>query len=599
MQSLKEDALRLLTRFYGYTSFRSGQFEIISAVCSGRDALALMPTGGGKSLCYQLPALLLPGCALVVSPLIALMDDQTESLITNGIPAAAIHSNSTETANQAAIEAALDGRIKLLYVSPERLLSDMDLWVKRLDINLIAIDEAHCISQWGHDFRPVYTRLNILKETFPTVPMLALTATADRLTREDISRMLMLDNPLRWIGSFDRPNLSIRVIDESTKKQRIATIVDLIERYPHDSGIVYTLSRKGADEMAEILQRKGYRVAVYHAGMTATEREEAQRAFSNGDVQAVCATIAFGMGIDKGNIRWVVHNNLPGTIESYYQEIGRAGRDGLPSETVLFHSWGDIVMRRKFCMESGQPEVAAQKLSTMREYAESGICRRRILLSYFGEVLEHDCRNCDACLSPRERFDGTVLVQKAGSAIIRLGQKVGVMTLVDVLRGSARAEIIRQGYNKIPTYGVGRDLSAARWNAYIGQMIQLGLFEVAFDEQNHLRVTPYGMKVVRGQARIELNRYEGFKGFRKQAAVRKDVAEEPSEQLLIRLKTVRRSVAKRHNIGIESVFSDVTLIEMARSRPTTLSQLRKITGVSYHKSEIFGPAFIAALKAKR
>lgn len=590
---------QLLKKFYGYSTFRPGQYEIIDAVTSGRDAVVLMPTGGGKSLCYQLPALMLEGCVVVVSPLIALMEDQVAALIANGIPAAAIHSNQEEYANRDILEKAASGMIRLLYVSPERLLADIDTWVSNVKISLFAIDEAHCISQWGHDFRPDYTKLSAVKQRFPAVPVMALTATADRLTRDDIITQLGLVNPLRWTGSFNRPNLSLKVVQGAQKKQKVAEITRMLRKYPNDSGIVYTLSRKGAEELHNTLSVLGFRSAVYHAGLTPQARAEAQKAFTDNDVQVVCATIAFGMGIDKSNIRWVVHYNLPGNIESYYQEIGRAGRDGLPSETVLFYSYQDVIMRQHFLEESGRPLIAAEKLEWMHKFAEATVCRRRMLMSYFGEVMDHDCGNCDVCLDPPSRIDGTVLVQKAGSAILRTGQQVGILTLTDILRGSSRSEIRQKGYDLIKTYGVGRDLSAQEWNAYIGQMIQLGLFEVAYDEQNHLRVTPYGMQAVYGKVPVELSTFvpfvhKGKKTDDRQA--KRTVSQDPTLQLFEQLKAVRRAVAAASSLPAEAVFNDPALLEMARQRPAAIEDLLKVSGVSERKAVKYGKKFIAAIR---
>ena len=590
-------AAELLRKFYGYREFRPGQAEIIAAVTSGRDALVLMPTGGGKSICYQLPAMMMDGAALVISPLISLMEDQTAALVANGVPAAAIHSAHDESLNRSAIEAAIAGRVKLIYISPERLLSDLDGWLRRCRINLIAVDEAHCISQWGHDFRPVYTQLGAVREAFPAAPLMALTATADRVTRDDIAAQLGLRDPLRWTGSFDRPNLSLRVVHSAPKKQKIDTVVNLVRRHPNDSGIVYTLSRKGAEEAHEALSRLGLRSTVYHAGLSADERARAQRRFSDGDVQVVCATVAFGMGIDKSNIRWVVHFNLPGNIESYYQEIGRAGRDGLPATTILFHSVQDIILRRNFIEESGRPGIAAEKLDWMQRYAEAGICRRRVLLSYFGQVMEHDCGNCDVCSNPPERFDGTILFQKAASAIIRTDSQVGIYMLTDILRGSAKTDIHRRGFDRIKTFGAGRDLGQAQWNAYIAQMIQLGLIEIALDDAGHLRVTPYGLRVLHGRLAVTLARWQEPQ--RRKATRAKTVPEistDPTEQLVEQLKAVRRQVAAKAGVAAYLVFSDASLVDMARRRPSTPEQFLEVNGVGERKAVKYGRQFLAAIR---
>lgn len=595
----KADALRVLKNFYGYSNFRAGQWEVIDAACRGRDSLVIMPTGGGKSLCYQMPALLLRGTAIVVSPLIALMEDQVQALIANGIPAAAIHSGKAEADNRAAAEAAIAGKIKILYMSPERLLADADSWLRRLVVSLVAIDEAHCISQWGHDFRPVYTQLAKIKALFATAPVMALTATADRDTRRDIAVQLRLADPLVWLGSFNRPNLSLTVVQGSSAKQRQSAIEALIRRYPTDTGIVYTLSREGAEKMDAALRTRGFRSAVYHAGMSAADREAARQAFSNGDVQVVCATIAFGMGIDKSNIRWVVHNNLPGTIESYYQEVGRAGRDGLPSETILFYSLQDLIMRRKFADESGRQMVAAEKLERMKEYAEARVCRRRILLSYFGEEALTDCGNCDVCTNPPERFDGSVLVQMAASAILRTDSQIGQLMLIDILRGSVRAELRQKGYDRIKTYGVGRDLAAADWRFYIQQMVQLGLLDVSIADGGRLSVTPYGMRVVRGEVRVELPRYQAVDYRKKRMSESTRLVDDvvaPDYQLFEYLKTVRLNLARRAGIKAYMVLSDASLLDMAHRRPSTFDKLLDVSGVGREKARRFGAEFLKAIK---
>ncbi|MDE6331770.1 MAG: ATP-dependent DNA helicase, partial [Muribaculaceae bacterium] len=461
----------ILKKFYGYDDFRPGQQEIISSVMQGRDSLVLMPTGGGKSLCFQIPAIAMPGFAVVVSPLIALMDDQTAALQANGIPAAAIHSGHNELENKNVMDNLFAGKIKLLYISPERLMLEIEHWPDNTPVSMFAIDEAHCISQWGHDFRPVYTELARIKQKFPGTPVMALTATADRLCRSDISACLKLHNPFVWTGSFDRPNISLQVVSNPGMQNKMRMISNLIRRHPNDSGVIYCLSRKSAEDMAARINALGFKAVCYHAGMGSFERAAAQRAFINGDVQVVCATIAFGMGIDKSNIRYVVHNNLPSNIESYYQEIGRAGRDGLPAHALMFYSMADMITLRNFAEESGRSNVSNEKLEQMLKFARAGVCRRRILLSYFSEQTDHDCGNCDICLDPPHRFDGTTLAQMALSASIRVNGKAGIYMLNDILRGSMKADIRRNGFDRIKTFGAGRDLNVSQWNHYLSQMV--------------------------------------------------------------------------------------------------------------------------------
>lgn len=597
---LKTSALALLKKFYGYDSFRPGQFEVIEAVCSGRDAVVIMPTGGGKSICYQMPALMNEGCVIVVSPLIALMQDQVQALMANGIPAVAINSNRSDLDNRSDIDAAHAGRIKIIYLSPERLIADIDQWLTRLNISLFAIDEAHCISQWGHDFRKVYTQLSALKSKFPNVPIMALTATADRLTRDDISRQLGLKNPLRWLGSFNRPNLSLKVVTGATSRQKIQTVQGLTRRYPNDSGIVYTLSRKNAEAANEQLNRLGIRSTVYHAGLTPSQRQKAQSLFTNGQVQVVCATIAFGMGIDKSNIRWVVHFNLPANIESYYQEIGRAGRDGLPAETVLFYSYQDVVLRRGLIekSESALLQIFTEKLAQMQRYAEAQVCRRRILMNYFGEEMSEDCHNCDVCLNPPERFDGTILAQKAISAALRTDQHIGIFTMVDILRGSARSEIRRLGYDRLKTYGVGRDLPSADWNFYIQQMVQLGVFEPDMEHNNVLKTTPLAMRIVRGQEALQLTRFVARERVARKAKAPTlpSLGGGTSKELFEYLKRVRMRLASRSGIAPYMVLSDKSLQDMAIRRPRSLEELLDVHGIGEYKAKRFGEIFIAAIE---
>ena len=438
-------AREILKTYYGYDSFRPLQEEIISHTVRGGDALVLMPTGGGKSLCYQIPALMLEGTAVVVSPLISLMKDQVDALRSNGIRAEALNSSNDSVTDAEIYQRICRGEVKILYLSPERLVGEMEWLQQNVRVSLIAIDEAHCISQWGHDFRPEYTQLGCLRNVFPSAPILALTATADKTTKLDILKQLNLREPRVFVSSFDRPNLSLDVRRSYTSKDRLGVIKDTILRHKGESGIIYCLSRKATQQLAEKLSESGFNVGVYHAGMTALQRTRVQEDFINDRIDVICATIAFGMGIDKSNVRFVIHNNLPKSIESFYQEIGRGGRDGLGTETILFYNLQDLITLKKFAEESGQKEINLEKLKRMEEYAEASVCRRRILLNYFGETSDCQCGNCDVCRNPPQRFDGTIIIQKALSAIKRTNQQIGLWATVDILRGNTNASIMSKG----------------------------------------------------------------------------------------------------------------------------------------------------------
>ena len=599
--------LQTLKTYFGYDSFRPLQEKIIRHILDGNDALVLMPTGGGKSICYQLPALLRKGTAVVVSPLISLMKDQVEALCANGISAGALNSSNDETENAALRRACTEGKLKLLYISPEKLLAEANYLLRDMHISLFAIDEAHCISQWGHDFRPEYTQMGILHRQFPQVPIIALTATADKITREDIIRQLHLNHPRIFISSFDRPNLSLTVKRGYRQKEKSKTILDFIARHPGESGIIYCMSRSKTESVAQMLQKQGIRTAVYHAGLSPARRDEAQDDFINDRVQVVCATIAFGMGIDKSNVRWVIHYNLPKSIESFYQEIGRAGRDGLPSDTLLFYSLADLILLTKFATDSGQEGINLEKLQRMQQYAESDICRRRILLSYFGETADHDCGNCDVCKNPPERFDGTIIVQKALSAIARTEQQISTGVLVDILRGTMSPEVVSKGYQQLKTFAAGREVPARDWHDYLLQMLQLGYFEIAYNENNHLKITSTGSDVLFGRAtarlvvirREETNETkQGRK--RKVPATGKELPlglpDTENEALFEALRKLRKRLADEEALPAYIVLSDKVLHLLSTSRPATIEEFGNISGIGEYKKKKYGKEFVALIR---
>ena len=602
-------ALEILKTYYGYDSFRPMQEEIVSHVLAGRDALVLMPTGGGKSICFQVPALMMEGTAVVVSPLISLMTDQVEALRANGIPAEALNSSQNEATNRAIRERCQRGELKLLYISPERLMLEIP-WRKHcVRVSLFAIDEAHCISQWGHDFRPEYTQLGLLHDEFPQTPVMALTATADKITKQDIIDQLRLRDYEVFLSSFDRPNLSLDVKRGYSAPDKLRTMLAMIARHRGESGIVYCLSRKTTEAVAEKLRQHGILAGVYHAGLSADERNRVQKDFINDRIQVMVATIAFGMGIDKSNVRFVVHYNLPKSIESFYQEIGRAGRDGMPSETLLFYNVQDIMMLRRFADDSGQQEINAEKLKRIQEYAEAQVCRRRILLNYFGETSDRSCGNCDVCLSPPQHFDGTIIVQKALSAIKRTQEQIGFTMTIDILRGNLSAEIAERGYNKLKTFGCGRDIPARDWHDYLLQMLQRGFIEIAYNEDRHLKVTALGSDVLFGKRQatlaaivredLRVKRTREPKG-RKAAAKAATLfpvaplAEDPT--LFEQLRQLRKTIADENHWPAYVVLSDKTLHALAAEKPTTLAQFGNVFGIGAHKCEAFGPRFIELIR---
>jgi ATP-dependent DNA helicase RecQ len=574
---------------FGFEKFRTNQEQIINTILSGQDTLAIMPTGGGKSICFQLPALLFPGITIVISPLIALMKDQVDSLKANGIQACFINSSQSNEEQQLHIQNLKDNKVKMVYVAPESL-SYLENAFSQITISLIAIDEAHCISSWGHDFRPAYTNLGYLKNRFPSTPILALTATADKATRKDISQQLNLINPKSFISSFDRKNLSLEV---RPALDRVKQIIDFISDKPTESGIIYCLSRKTTEELAAKLKKAGVNAKAYHAGLDNALRSQTQDDFINDDCQVVCATIAFGMGIDKSNVRWVIHYNLPKNIEGYYQEIGRAGRDGLPSETILFESYGDVIQLQKFASQGLNAEVQLAKLERMKQYADALSCRRKILLSYFGELVTENCGNCDICKNPPEFFDGTIIAQKALSAIIRLKESEPLPVIIDFLRGSKNAYIFENEYQNLKTYAIGSDISWYDWNQYIIQLINQGLCEIAFHRQNKIRLTALAGEVLFEGDKVQLTTVQ--KVNTEKTELKETKSKSAANSLFETLRKLRYEISKEESVPAYVIFSDAALRQMETIRPMSDDEFITIDGVGKAKLEKYGDAFIKAI----
>ena len=598
-----------LKRYFGYNSFRENQEEIIRHVLAGNDALVLMPTGGGKSLCYQIPALVMEGTAVVISPLISLMKDQVETLRANGITAEALNSGNDSTNDLLIRRRCVAGEIKLLYISPERAISETDHLLSHMKLSLLAVDEAHCISQWGHDFRPEYTQLATLRDKFPHVPIMALTATADKVTRQDIIEQLQLREAREFISSFDRPNLSLSVKRCYKNVEKMHYILNFIKARPMEAGIIYCLSRKTTEKVAEDLRKKGINAAAYHAGMTPLERNQTQEQFKNDQLLVVCATIAFGMGIDKSNVRWVIHYNMPKSIESFYQEIGRAGRDGASADTVLFYSLADIIQLTEFAKQSGQQDVNMEKLRRMQEYAESNVCRRRILLNYFSEQTDHDCGNCDVCENPPKRFDGSRYVQMALSATKRANEEIRISTIIEILKGIHSPTVGKRGYDRLKTFAVGKELTTTDWQDYLLQMLQLGYIEIAYNDGNKVKVTSIGEDVLYGRKTAQLYyvNHSNQEKPQKKTKLRLEIPtitipglplttgiEDP--KLFEALRRLRMTCAEAEGFPPYIVFSDKVLHALATIKPTTLEQFGTISGIGEHKRQKYGERFVELIR---
>lgn len=581
-----------LNEVFGYQSFRPNQEEIVNALIQGRDAFVLMPTGGGKSLCFQIPALHRSGIAIVVSPLISLMKDQVDALQANGVRAACYNSSLGVVETRQVLSQLHAGRLDLLYVAPERLLSaDFLERLRSLEIALFAIDEAHCVSHWGHDFRPEYTGLGKLRSYFPAVPMVALTATAEKQTRLDILHHLKLQNAHQVIASFDRPNIRYTVIDKAKPYLQLTAFLDSRR---DESGIVYCLSRKRVDEVAAKLRQEGLKAAAYHAGLPTAERKQVQEDFIRDDIQIVVATVAFGMGIDKPNVRFVVHYDLPKNLESYYQETGRAGRDGLPTEALLLFGYGDIAIGRGLIEKGNNPEqkrIEVHKLNAMVAFAESGTCRRRALLGYFGETLAEDCGNCDICLNPPERYDASEDARKALSCVYRVGQRFGIGHVIEVLRGAKTQRIFDLRHNQLSTYGIGREQNQDHWSHLLRQLIHCGYLEQDIGNYSVLKLTEAARPLLRGEAELTITKPR-IKPGRKKRPERKIVGLEYDQELFNQLRVLRKQIADCDGVPPYVVFGDASLAEMAATLPTDSEAFLQINGVGQAKLQRYGSQFI-------
>ncbi len=601
--SIKDQIDTVLHNVFGYKSFRNQQKEIIESIIDGRDTLIIIPTGGGKSLCYQIPAVILPKTAIVVSPLISLMKDQVDQLAANGIPAAYLNGSQSSSEQQNVIEQYLNHSIKLLYISPERLaLAYFQSLIEQNPPSLIAIDEAHCISQWGHDFRPDYRQLGQLSARFPGVPIVALTATADKMTQADIITQLNLVDPLVVVRSFDRPNIRYTVVEKYNLTDQI---VSFIETQKGNSGIIYCASRSKVEDMTTKLAARGFSVAAYHAGLTNQQRQQAQEAFLKDDIQIIVATVAFGMGINKPNVRFVVHADCPRSIEAYYQETGRAGRDGVPAEVMLLFNANDLSWYRQQIsekMEGQHKDVEFHKIDAMQSFAQSLTCRRIVLLNYFGEQRQEPCNNCDICLYPPEHYDGLVDAQKVLSCIYRVEQRYGAQYIAEVLRGSNRSKIKENGHDRLSVYGIGKEHSIDYWLHVIRQLIYHGYLIQNIAAYNTLQLTECARKILKGEIALSLAkpRLEIVKKSRLNRyarAINLTTILSYEERILFGyLKKLRKDIADSEDVPPYIIFSDATLLEMVQTMPESKQQLLNITGVGKIKLEKYGNLFLDKIK---
>lgn len=591
---------QILKNIFGYDNFRGAQEEIINHVISGKSCFVLMPTGAGKSLCYQIPALCLEGVAVVISPLIALMQDQVAALKEAGVNAEAINSSMTSAEVFEVKKLIKEKKIDLIYVAPERLLmEDFFELLASVKISLFAIDEAHCVSQWGHDFRPFYTGLSVLEKIFPDVPRIALTATADGPTKKDIVEKLALENAKIFTAGFDRPNISYTIVERQNSKKQLLNFIK--ENHPNDSGIVYCLSRKGVEEATEFLKEEGFNAFAYHAGLSAEIRKKNQTKFLLDDQIIMVATIAFGMGIDKPDVRFVAHLNVPRNIEAYYQETGRAGRDGLPADAWMCYGMSDIAMQRNFIegseADENQKRIERQKLNSLLGLCEASSCRRQILLKYFGDSSQ-PCGNCDTCLNKPETFDGTVAAQKALSCVYRTEQRFGVAYLIDVLVGADDQRIKNFHHNQLSVFGVGKEFSKVEWQSIFRQLVAADFLKVDVLGHGGLQMTEAGRKFLQKKESLQLRKYAAKVKEKKEVKTKAvlGLAGGEEKELFALLKSKRMEIAKAQNLPPYIVFHDKTLLEMVKAKPKNLDEMAKISGVGEAKIKKYGKVFLEVLR---